>query len=206
MTVSEDELADRKAAARKAASAARKAARDAAGPGAPAALSAIFAGALEPLPGTTVSGFLPIGSEIDPRPALRHLRVMGCEICLPCVVAPDAPLVFRAWQENDTLVEESFGTRAPAPSAPERVPDILMVPMLAFDDAGYRLGYGGGFYDRSLEALRAVKRVVAVGVAYSGQRVDAVPRGDFDQPLDWIVTQSGAFRPGQPGNGEGSTS
>jgi 5-formyltetrahydrofolate cyclo-ligase len=151
---------------------------------------------LEPLPGSTVSGFLPIGSEIDPRPALRRLRVMGMNICLPCVVAPDAPLVFRAWEEHDPLVEETFGTKAPAPSAPERDPDILMVPMLAFDGAGYRLGYGGGFYDRSLEALRARKRVTAVGVAFSGQRVDAVPRGPHDQPLDWIVTEGGAFRPG----------
>lgn len=203
MTVSDDELTKRKAAARKAASAARKAARDAAGPGASAALTANFIGALEPLPGMTVSGFLPIGSEIDTRPALRRLRVMGCHICLPCVVEPDAPLVFRAWEENDTLVEESFGTRAPAPNAPELVPDILMVPMLAFDDAGFRLGYGGGFYDRSLEALRAVKRVVAVGVAFSGQRADAVPRGAFDQPLDWIVTERDAIRPGSEADLEG---
>lgn len=188
-------LAAEKAAARKTASRRRKAARDAAGPGAVASVADSLARDL-PLDGRpTVSGFLPIGSEIDVRPALERLRGLGCQICLPCVIAPETPLVFRLWREGDALVTEAFGTRAPAPSAPEVAPDILLVPMLAFDAAGYRLGYGGGFYDRSLDALRARKPVLAVGAAFAGQQVDRVPRGRHDQPLDRIVTEGGMIVP-----------
>jgi 5-formyltetrahydrofolate cyclo-ligase len=188
-------LAAEKAAARQAASRRRKVARDAAGTDAAAALAEILVDGLAPKPGTAVSGFLPIGSEIDVRPALERLRALGCEICLPCVVAPETPLVFRRWREGDPMVTEAFGTRAPAPDAPEILPDILLVPMLAFDAQGYRLGYGGGFYDRSLDALRARKTVLAVGAAFEGQRVEAVPRGPFDQPLDRIATEAGFIDP-----------
>ena len=191
------DLAADKAAARKTASAARKTARGTAGPDAARRLADRFLAALAPGAGAVVSGFLPIGSEIDPGPAMARLRATGCRICLPCVVAPGTPLVFRLWREGDPLVAENFGTRAPSPDAEAVQPDILMVPMLAFDAAGYRLGYGGGFYDCSLAALRARKPVLAVGVAYEGQRVGAVPRGPRDQPLDWIVTDQGACRAGE---------
>ena len=108
-------------------------------------------------------------------------------------------MVFRLWKQGDALIEESFGTRAPAATATEVQPDILIVPLLSFDRAGYRLGYGGGFYDRTLEMLRKIKPVLAVGVAYSGQQVDAVLRGPYDQPLDWILTESGGFQPDREG-------
>ena len=92
------------------------------------------------------------------------------------------------------MVEETFGTRAPMPDAPEMEPDLLIVPMLAFDRSGFRLGYGGGFYDRTLERLRSMKPVTAVGVAFAGQEVAYVPHDDLDQPLDWIVTEREAIR------------
>ena len=188
------DLDAQKKLARKAASGARRRAKEAAGLSAAADLThAILDSGAVPA-GAAVSGFLPIGSEIDPGPTLEALRDRGHRICLPCVIAADMPLVFRLWAPGDPLVEESFGTRAPDPSAEAVDPDVLMVPLLAFDAAGYRLGYGGGFYDRSLEALRQIKSVTAIGVAYSGQRMDDVPRGPFDQPLDWIVTEAGAIQ------------
>lgn len=145
--------------------------------------------------GKIVSGFLPIGSEIDTRPILAVLRDMGLIICLPCVEAEDAPLTFRKWHPDDILVKEKFGTLAPESSSEEVDPDIILSPMLAFDRSGFRLGYGGGFYDRSLEKLRKFKSVAAIGVAYSAQEVEAVPHDNLDQPLDMIVTEKEVIRP-----------
>lgn len=144
--------------------------------------------------GKIISGFLPIGSEIDTRPMLALLRDMGLEICLPCVEADDAPLTFRLWHPDDVLVKESFGTMAPDPSAQAVNPDIILCPMLAFDRDGYRLGYGGGFYDRSLENLRKEKNIMAIGVAYHAQEVVSVPHDELDQPLDMIVTEKEVIR------------
>lgn len=190
-------LALAKAHARKSASAVRKRVAAEVGESAWADIARSFAKDIAPAPGTIVSGFLPIGSEIDTRPALENLREIGCEICLPCVVARDTPLVFRLWQEGDELVSEEFGTKAPTQSAKAVEPDMLIVPLLAFDRDGYRLGYGGGFYDRSLEDLRRRKPVQAIGVAYAGQEIDAVPRGAYDEPLDWIVTEAEVLRTGK---------
>ena len=114
---------------------------------------------------------------------------------LPCVEVVGAPLVFREWSPGDDLVEEPFGTCAPAPPPTPRDPDVLLVPLLAIDRSGYRLGYGGGFYDRTLEALRAIKSISAVGVAYAAQEVPAVPRDEGDQPVDLIVTEREVIRP-----------
>ena len=139
--------------------------------------------------GLVISGFLPIGSEIDTRPILEICREMGLEITLPCVEQEAAPLIFRRWHPDDTLVKESFGTVAPAASAQELLPDLIIAPMLAFDRRGYRLGYGGGFYDRSLEKIRKIKPVRVIGVAYAAQEVEAVPIDEFDQPLDMVVTE-----------------
>lgn len=145
--------------------------------------------------GQIVSGFLPIGSEIDTRPILVVLREMGLIISLPCVEAENAPLTFREWHPDDVLVKEKFGTMAPANTANEVDPDIILSPMLAFDRAGFRLGYGGGFYDRSLEKLRKEKPVIAIGVSYAAQEVNTVPRDTFDQPLDMILTEKEVIRP-----------
>lgn len=189
-------IADQKAAARKAASAARKLA--AATIGRDAASTAIAANVLQSIPLQAVavmSGFLPIGSEIDTRPLLRQALDQGIDICLPAVVQRDHPLEFRQWRDGDPLIDEDFGTKAPATTAKVVEPDVLVVPLLAFDRAGYRLGYGGGFYDRSLQKLRQKKPVLAVGVAFAGQETGSVPRDENDQPLDWIITEGEAFQP-----------
>jgi len=189
-------IADQKVAARKAASAARKQAaaivgRDAAS----AAIADNFQQSIPLQHVDAISGFLPIGSEIDTRPLLRKVLEQGVNICLPAVIKRDHPLEFRQWRDGDSLIDEAFGTQAPATTATVVEPDILIVPLLAFDRAGYRLGYGGGFYDRSLQKLRRTKRVLAVGVAFAGQETGTVPRDENDQPLDWIITEREAFQP-----------
>ncbi len=144
---------------------------------------------------TVISAFLPIGSEIDLRPMLSDLSEDNHIITLPCVVGDNMPLLFRHWQLGDPLIKESFGTMAPKNNAIEYIPDILLVPMLAFDNQGYRLGYGGGFYDRSLEKIRAVKKITAIGVAYGEQQIDKIPHDHHDQPLDMIITDEGIIIP-----------
>lgn len=144
----------------------------------------------------TISIFWPMGSEIDTRPLINALSGAGHMTALPIVKARATPLIFRAWSSGDQLVDGGFGTSIPGDDAPEVLPDILFVPLLSFDDAGYRLGYGGGFYDRTLQKLRARGPVNAVGVAFSAQRVDSVIRGPHDQPLDWMATELGVQRIG----------
>ncbi len=140
--------------------------------------------------GCVVSAYWPIGSEIDPRPLMTHLHEQGHPIALPLTPARGNPLMFRAWRPEDTLVTAEFGTRVPLAFQPELTPRVLIVPLLAFDRAGYRLGYGGGFYDRTLARLRDSGDVLAVGVAYAAQEVAEVPRDGSDQPVDWIVTEA----------------
>jgi 5-formyltetrahydrofolate cyclo-ligase len=101
------------------------------------------------------------------------------------------PLTFRAYTTGDDLDERTWGIREPKPHRPVVVPDVLILPLLAFDGEGWRLGYGGGFYDRTLAGLRAGKQVAAIGLAYAGQRVDAVPHADYDEPMDGVLTPSG---------------
>jgi 5-formyltetrahydrofolate cyclo-ligase len=131
-------------------------------------------------------------SEIDTGPLAGRLATAGVRILLPVVVAPDAPLVFR--EAVGALAPDAAGILAPAAAAQAGEPDLLIVPLLAFDDRGNRLGYGGGFYDRTLSALRAHRTVFAVGLAFAGQEVDAVPHDDRDQKLDAIVTEIGYRR------------
>lgn len=188
------DIAEIKKQARKEASARRKEAAQADDGTAVEALLDLLLSAVQPAEGSVISGFLPIGSELDLRPLLSRLHDLGHTIVLPCVVGDEQPLVFREWKLGDPLVKESFGTVAPADSAPEHAPDVLLVPMLAFDRKGYRLGYGGGFYDRTLEKLRTFKDVKAVGVAYAAQEVAAVPTNEFDQPLDLVLTEKEAIQ------------
>jgi 5-formyltetrahydrofolate cyclo-ligase len=144
-----------------------------------------------------VSGYWPMAEEMDVRPLMRRLHAGGHVIGLPVVVAKGMPLVFRRWQPGAALATAAFGLRQPAADALQVVPEILLVPLLAFDPFGYRLGWGGGFYDRTLAALRKARAVIAVGVAYSAQRVERLPRTERDQPLDWVVTDEWfmEFRP-----------
>jgi len=164
-----------------------------AGSGAAVALRERLLAALEWPPGCAVSAYWPMGDEIDIRPLAEALHRRGHTIGLPVTVRRGLPLVFRAWAPGDALVPGGFGTQIPAPEQPEITPRVLLVPLLAFDRTGHRLGYGGGFYDRTLETLRAAGPTLAVGVAYAGQEVDAVPRGSHDQCLDWIMTEAEAI-------------
>jgi 5-formyltetrahydrofolate cyclo-ligase len=153
--------------------------------------------------GCAVSAYWPMGDEIDPLPALRALAERGHPLGLPTMPGKARPLVFRSWQPGDRLADGGFGTRVPLEGAPEVIPQVLLVPLLAFDRAGYRLGYGGGFYDRTLEALRARDPdTYAVGVAYLAQEVEAVPRDAYDQRLDAVVTEQGPVQ--LTGQGEGA--
>ena len=142
-----------------------------------------------------VSGYWPMGDEIDPRPLLEALAVRGHRLALPAIRAAAAPLDFRAWQPGDDLRPAGFGTHEPLSNAEELRPGLLLVPLLAFDAAGYRLGYGGGFYDRSLALLRGAGDILAVGLAFAAQQVAAVPREATDQPLDLVVTEEGVIEP-----------
>ncbi len=139
----------------------------------------------------TVAGYWPMADEIDVRPLMFRLFEDGRTVLLPVVVAPEEPLVFRRWRPEMALEAGGFGTRHPGPEAPEIVPDILLVPLLAFDGRGFRLGWGGGFYDRTLARLRATENVNAVGIAYQGQKVDSVPHSSNDELLDRVVTDEG---------------
>ena len=139
--------------------------------------------------GAIVSAYWPMGDELDPRPLIHRIQGAGHTIGLPVVVARGAPLIFRDWTPETRFIPGGFKTEVPEPAAPEVVPTMLLVPLLAFDLKGYRLGYGGGFYDRTLVKLRAASKVTAIGFAYEGQRVDEVPRAEYDQPLDAILTE-----------------
>ena len=143
-----------------------------------------------------VSGFLPIGEELDPGPLMARLAGEGYSLCLPVMEAKGKPLLFKAWKLGDRLDEVMWGIREPMLTAPLVDPDILLSPLLAFDVDGYRLGYGGGFYDRTLARLRKLKAVTAVGLALDEQRVDGVPHADYDERLDWVLTPSGPLRCG----------
>lgn len=140
-------------------------------------------------PGDCVSAFWPMGSEVDLRPAMARLHERGHRVALPVVVAAGRPLLFRAWHPAAVLQPAGFGTQIPPADAPELDPQVLLVPLLAFDRAGYRLGYGGGFYDRTLVRLRAAGPCTAIGVAYAAQEVAEVPRDATDARLDAIVTE-----------------
>jgi 5-formyltetrahydrofolate cyclo-ligase len=142
----------------------------------------------------TVSAFRSFGDELDTGPLLARLAADGYRLALPVMQGKSKPLLFRAWAPGDPMRTVQWGIEEPLTTAPEIVPDILLVPLLAFDRQGFRLGYGGGYYDRTLAQLRACRPVVAVGLAFSEQEVDAVPHLDYDERLDWVLTPSGPVR------------
>ncbi|MEH6630309.1 MAG: 5-formyltetrahydrofolate cyclo-ligase [Halopseudomonas aestusnigri] len=146
--------------------------------------------AIELPKGAVVSAYWPLGDELDPMPLLNTLHTKGYRPVLPVMLGAGKPLIFKSWAPGDELEDAGFGTREPHADKEELEPDVLFVPLLAFDRAGYRLGYGGGFYDRTLDKLRAYKSVTAIGIAYAAQEMEAVIRGPYDQPLDYVVTEA----------------
>lgn len=190
-------LAAAKQAARKSARAVRDAARRTT-PGAPRLAASQALGVAGPLRNIgRVAGYLPIGSELDPRPLLLALHGLGVPLCMPVVVADGAPLAFLPWVPGTATARSAFGVEEPQEGDPV-VPDLLLVPLLAFDLGGHRLGYGGGFYDRTLVALRAEGRPRALGYAYAAQQVGAVPADGRDARLDGIVTERGVIWTSDP--------
>lgn len=160
---------------------------------APALIAAHFLKLVPLDEGACVAGYAAIGSEPDPLDLLRQLSERGHPCVLPRVALRNRPLVFHLWRPGDDLVPGAHGTREPKAGTPERHPDVVLVPLLAFDGKGRRLGYGGGYYDRTLEQLRhGRKRVLAVGVAFSAQEAQDLPEEEFDARLDWVVTEKGA--------------
>ncbi len=143
-----------------------------------------------------ISGYMPIYSEIDVLPAMQALFAQGYKISVPVIVAKATPLKFRTWTPDAKMVAGPFGARVPESGDWHR-PDMLLCPMLAFDAAGQRMGYGGGFYDRSIAELRAEKPVRALGFAYAAQQVGRVPCAATDQALDGVVTERGIKWSGQ---------
>ncbi|HXP77316.1 MAG TPA: 5-formyltetrahydrofolate cyclo-ligase [Stellaceae bacterium] len=141
--------------------------------------------------GSVISGYWPIRDELDPRPAMQALAEQGFRTALPISLARGEPLAFRAWSPGDPLAPDIMRIQAPLSSAPEVVPSLVLVPMLAFDRAYHRLGYGAGFYDRTLATLRARGTPLAVGLAFSVQEVEQVPVDEADAPLDAVVTEIG---------------
>ena len=141
-----------------------------------------------------VAAYWPIRSELDPRPAMAALHAAGIALALPVVVARDAPLAFRPWAPGVALVRGTFGVSAPV-DGPSVRPATLIVPLLAFDRGGWRLGYGGGFYDRTLALMRATAPIRAVGLAFAAQEVPEVPHTVEDQRLDLIVTENECIEP-----------
>jgi 5-formyltetrahydrofolate cyclo-ligase len=140
-------------------------------------------------PGTIVSGFMPLKSEINPLPLMRKLAGAGAKLALPVIDARGKPLILRAFTFGDVLNSGQWGIREPKPEAPEVAPDIMLVPLLAFDRTGHRVGYGAGYYDRTIAKFRAMKTVVAVGIAYAAQEIEAVPITERDARLDLVLTE-----------------
>ena len=182
-----DDIAERKAAARRAAQSARSLAH-VAGQG---QASTRLTEALVPYAGAVLAGYLPMRSEIDPLPAMAAHRG---RVAVPVILGKGQPLKFREWSPGVAMQAGGFGTSVPL-TGDWLVPRVLIVPLLAFDARGYRLGYGGGFYDRTLAALRAAGPVTAIGFGFAAQELPEVPTDAHDQRLDLIVSEAGVIGP-----------
>jgi 5-formyltetrahydrofolate cyclo-ligase len=144
-------------------------------------------------PGVVVAGYSPIRSEIDPAPLIRRLASEGARLALPVVTARGQALRFRVWFPDDRLMRGPLGILEPSPAAAEITPDIVLVPLAAFDRAGHRIGYGAGHYDRTLAQLRKSRAVVAIGLAFAAQQVEVVPALQHDVALDYVLTDTEVF-------------
>ena len=140
-------------------------------------------------PGVIVSGFMPLKSEINPIALMRKLAAAGAQLALPAVAGRGRPLVMRAFTFGDTLAPGVWGIREPSHDAAELAPDILLVPLLCFDRSGHRIGYGAGYYDMTIAALREKKAVLAVGIAFAAQEIEQVPKTPRDARLDLMLTE-----------------
>lgn len=150
---------------------------------------------IENRPGLIISAYWPLPGELDPRPALLAAIKRGATGVLPRTSGPDRPLDFHVWQPGDPLIEGRFKVMEPDPASPAASPNVLLVPLLAFDRGRQRLGHGKGYYDRTLQGLKANDPGVrAIGVAFAAQEVDAVPIDAFDQTLDMVITEKAVYK------------
>ena len=140
------------------------------------------------------AAYLPIRSEISPLPLIAALHDAGQPTAMPVTPAEGHPLSFRSWAVGDALEDGPYGTRQPPVGDPPVLPNVILAPLLAFDRAGWRLGYGGGFYDRYIARVFKFKKVITVGLAFSFQELKTVPRNKFDQKLDIILTDKGIIK------------
>ena len=144
---------------------------------------------IELAPGAVVAAYWRIRDELDCQPILVRLMDNLQPVVLPVVLGPDEPLEMRVWEQGAALYPAGFGTLAPAELAPQAAPDVVLMPLLGFDRMGTRLGYGGGYYDRTLAQLPHRPRLI--GLAFAAQELDAIPRESHDIPLDAVVTEAG---------------
>ena len=143
------------------------------------------------------AGYMPIHSELSPLVLLEHLSSLGCDLALPITPQAGQPLGFHRWEIGGLLDDGPYGTKQPPAGNDKCTPDVILAPMLAFDAEGWRLGYGGGFYDRTVAGLRRFgQRVTLIGIAYEGQKVEKIPVGPFDMPLDAVLSPAGMFELG----------
>ncbi|WP_206080304.1 5-formyltetrahydrofolate cyclo-ligase [Pacificoceanicola onchidii] len=183
-------LDDLKKAARKAAFARRKTAFETRSPGQAGKLSEVLAG----YRGVPLAGYMPIRTEISPMAAMEEAAAHG-PVCVPVIEAAGQPLRFALWEPDCEMVDGAFGARVPA-TLDYIEPELLIVPLVAFSKGGGRLGYGGGFYDRTLERLRAKRATLAIGFTFAAQEAEDLPLEPTDQPLDFIVTENAVIQPG----------
>jgi 5-formyltetrahydrofolate cyclo-ligase len=148
---------------------------------------------IEIIPGTVVAGYSPIRSEIDPTPLMRRLADQGAQLALPVITARDQPLKFRAWSPADELRRGALGILEPMPDAIEIIPDIVLVPLAAFDRAGHRIGYGAGYYDRTLEQLCTFRPVAPIGLGFAVQEIGHIPALAHDVALEYVLTEAQTF-------------
>lgn len=169
---------------------ARRKAAATADPGAAESLARIFLSHVNLAAGAVVAGYRAVPPELDPAPLMAALAARGHPLALPCAGPLGTVLVFRRWQPGDPLVKSALGIEEPLPEAESILPSVALVPVLGFDRRGYRLGQGGGYYDRTL----AAGTMLAVGLAYAAQEVEFLPIEPWDRRLDWIITEREAIR------------
>ena len=145
------------------------------------------------MPGAVVAGYSAIRSELDPTPQMQKLAAAGARLALPAITARGQSLRFRAWHPHDRLLPGPLGILEPSPAAAEMTPDIVLVPLAAFDRSGHRIGYGAGHYDRTLAHLHKSKGFAAIGLAFAAQEVKTVPALPHDVPLDYVLTETRVF-------------
>ena len=157
-----------------------------------AAAAETIAGRTFPVPvpaGAVVSGYSPMNSELNPVPLMRKLADAGAQLALPVVQGRGKPLVMRAWSFGEALTSGIWGIREPTAQAAEVFPDIMLVPLAAFDRAGHRIGYGAAYYDMTIARIRAMKPVIAVGLGFAAQEADTIPVEPHDARLDLVLTE-----------------